>query len=70
MAMPSAERVRKHRVSLREAGMRPVQIWVPDTRRENFAIECKRQSLLLKNDPLELDSQNWLQSVADHQGWQ
>ncbi|MDD5029361.1 MAG: antitoxin MazE family protein [Rhodoferax sp.] len=50
--------------------MRPVQIWVPDTRRENFAIECKRQSLLLKNDPLELDSQNWLQSVADHQGWQ
>ena len=28
------ERVQKHRAGLRKAGMRPVQIWVPDTRRE------------------------------------
>ena len=70
MATPSAERVRKHRGGLRAAGMRPVQIWVPDTRRENFALECKRQSLLLKNDPHELDTQNWLQAVADIEGWQ
>lgn len=26
------------------AGLRPVQIWVPDTKRADFAQECKRQS--------------------------
>lgn len=26
-------RVQKHRVALRVAGLRPVQIWIPDTRR-------------------------------------
>jgi hypothetical protein len=50
--------------------MRPVQIWVLDTRREGFALECKRQSLLLRGDPLEVDSQNWVRAVADTTGWQ
>ena len=27
-------------------GMRPIQIWVPDTRLPSFATESKRQSLL------------------------
>ena len=67
---PATQRVQKHREGLRAAGMRPVQIWVPDTRRESFALECKRQSLLLKNDPHELEMQQWVQTVADTQGWQ
>lgn len=29
------------------AGLRPVQIWVPDTRRPDFAEECRRQSRLV-----------------------
>ena len=44
--MPSRtlnERVRKHRDALRAQGLRPVQIWVPDTRVEGFAEECARQ---------------------------
>lgn len=45
--MPSSvsERVRRRRDALRAAGLRPVQIWVPDTRRPGFAEECRRQSL-------------------------
>ena len=39
-------RVQKHRTSLRSMGMRPIQIWVPDTRLASFATESKRQSLL------------------------
>lgn len=39
-------RVQKHRNALRMAGLRPVQIWVPDTRRPGFAEECRRQSRL------------------------
>lgn len=45
-AMPSINvnlRVQKHRDLLRQAGLRPVQIWVPDTRWPNFAEECRRQ---------------------------
>jgi hypothetical protein len=30
------ERVRKHRESLRARGLRPIQIWVPDTRKPGF----------------------------------
>ena len=37
------ERVQKHRDALRAQGLRPVQIWIPDTRAEGFAEECARQ---------------------------
>ena len=50
MSTPTAERVKKHRQALRAAGLRPVQIWVPDTRRAGFAAECRRQSLRLASD--------------------
>ena len=37
------ERVQKRRAALREAGLRPVQIWVADARRPGFSEECRRQ---------------------------
>lgn len=69
MATSTAQRVQKHRESLRAAGMRPVQIWVPDTRREGFAQECKRQSLLLRDGAHEAETHHWLDAVADTEGW-
>lgn len=69
MAAATSERVQKHRTALREAGLRPVQIWVPDTRREGFANECRRQSLLLQSDTQERDSADWLAPVADAEDW-
>jgi hypothetical protein len=44
MASSVSERVQRRRDALRAAGLRPVQIWVPDTRRPGFAEECRRQS--------------------------
>ena len=41
------ERVRKRRDALRAAGLRPIQIWVPDTRRAGFAEECRRQARIV-----------------------
>lgn len=70
MATATAERVQKHRAALRESGLRPVQIWVPDTRRAGFAEQCRRQSMLLHNDIQERESTDWLDAVADRQGWQ
>jgi hypothetical protein len=31
---------------MRQAGLRPIQIWVPDTRKPGFAEECRRQGQL------------------------
>jgi hypothetical protein len=47
MPTPVSERVQKRRNTMRAAGLRPVQIWVPDTRRPGFAAECRRQSALV-----------------------
>ena len=69
MTASVSQRVQKHRDGLRAAGLRPVQIWVPDTRREDFAKECRRQSRLLKKDPLEVETLEWLEAVADDKGW-
>lgn len=69
MATTSA-RVQKHRAALRDAGLRPLQIWVPDTRRPGFAEECRRQSLLLQGDAHEQEMIDWLEASANHEGWQ
>ena len=42
-----ATRVREHRQRQRMAGLRLVQIWVPDTRRPDFAEECRRQGQIV-----------------------
>ena len=70
MRPSTSERVQKHRMALRAAGLRPVQIWVPDTRQPGFAEECRRQSLALQSDPQEHDILHWLEAAADRQGWQ
>ncbi|MCJ2096079.1 antitoxin MazE family protein [Methylobacterium sp. J-072] len=44
MPAPIRQRVQKRRDALRAAGLRPIQIWVPDTRRPGFAEECRRQA--------------------------
>lgn len=70
MRTNTSERVQKHRAALRASGLRPVQIWVPDTRRAGFAEECRRQSLLLQGDAHERDTADWLDVAADREGWQ
>lgn len=65
------ERVQSHRNRLRASGLRPVQIWVPDTRRPNFAEECRRQSLLAaESDKADKEMQGFMdEALADVDGW-
>jgi len=70
MRATTSERVQKHRTALRASGLRPLQIWVPDTRSAGFAEECRRQSMSLRDDVQEQGTMNWLQNAADAQGWQ
>jgi len=70
MGSSTLERVQKHRAALRAEGLRPVQIWVPDTRRPGFAEECRRQSRALRGDKLEQETLDWLAAAADTSGWE
>ena len=64
-------RVQKHRDAQRMAGLRLVQIWVPDTRRPDFAAECRRQSrLAAQADMADTDMQHFMDAaLADVDGW-
>lgn len=73
MTTSTAECVQKHQLALRAAGLRPVQIWVPDTRQPGFAAECRRQSLSLVTDAAAKADEEALHAlldrVADTDGW-
>jgi hypothetical protein len=69
MGIDVTNRVRKHRESLRLAGMKPIQIWIPDTRTESFRKKCERESLSLVADPQEAETLAWIAEVADTDGW-
>ena len=72
MRTHAAARVQKHRTALRASGLRPVQIWVPDTRAPGFAEECRRQSLIAAaTDHLDTDLQAFMDAaLEDIEGWQ
>ena len=66
-----AARVRRRRDKLRAAGLRPVQIWVPDARAAGFAEECARQARLIREaDTPEsrAEDEAWFE-VSDKAGW-
>lgn len=64
-------RVQKHRNSLRSAGLRPVQIWVPDTRKPGFSEECARQSSVVAQSDSTDQAIDYLlnESARDIDGW-
>ncbi len=62
--------MQRRRDKLKAAGLRPVQIWVPDTRAPGFAQECARQARMIQaaegqGDP---DHDAWF-DTTDVSGW-
>ena len=57
-------KVKSHREKLRAQGLRPIQIWVPDTRAPGFAEEVRRQCLLANASPHAKDDQDFIDSVS------
>jgi hypothetical protein len=68
---PIKVRVQKHRESLRRSGLRPIQIWVPDTHKPDFAEECRRQCRLAnKADQKDSKLELFLEAAAlSVEGW-
>ena len=53
---------------LRAAGLRPVQIWVPDVRTPTLGREAKRQSLLAARHAGESEALAFIEDAADTGG--
>jgi len=62
---PSRLKVREHRQRLRQQGLRPIQIWVPDVRAPAFRSEAHRQSLAVAASAHARDDQAFIDAIAD-----
>ncbi len=60
----SREKVAAHRKRLRDQGLRPIQIWVPDTRSPEFAAEAHRQSAAIAASPSEAEDQAFIDAIS------
>ena len=58
------DKVRRHRERMRANGLRPVQVWVPDTRTERFRKEAHRQSLAVARSAHERADQEFIDAVS------
>ncbi len=60
----SREKVRAHRKRLREMGLRPIQLWVPDMRSPAFVREARRQSLAVAKSLHAVDDQEFIDAIS------
>jgi hypothetical protein len=60
----SRDKVRAHRKRLRQQGLRPIQIWVPDMRSPAFSAEAHRQSLAVAKSPRAKEDQDFIDAVS------
>ena len=61
----SRDKVRAHRERLRERGLRPIQVWVPDIRSPQFASEAHRQSLRVGDPDVDRHEQGFVDAISD-----
>ncbi len=61
----SRDRVRTYRQRMRARGLRPIQIWVPDTRTVAFRTEAHRQSLAVAQSALAHEDQDFIDAISD-----
>jgi hypothetical protein len=61
---PSRVKVREHRERLRQQGLRPIQIWVPDVRAPAFRSEAHRQSLAVAASSTAREDQAYIDAVS------
>ena len=50
---------------MRRQGLRPIELWVADTRSPDFAAEAHRQSLLAARSPHAEEDQAFVDSISD-----
>ncbi|OFX03027.1 MAG: homoserine O-succinyltransferase [Alphaproteobacteria bacterium RIFCSPHIGHO2_12_FULL_66_14] len=58
-------KVREHRERLRQQGLRPIQIWVPDTGAPAFRSEARRQSVAVAASSWAAEDQAFIDALAE-----
>jgi len=61
----SRDKVRAHRARLRQLGMRPVQIWVPDVRSDAFRAAAHDQSAAVARSGGRETIKAFVDSISD-----
>lgn len=61
----TSDKVRQHRDRLRAQGLRPLQVWVPDTRVPGFAEEARRQSLAVAGSAHAEADQAFIDAIGE-----
>ncbi len=61
----SRDKVRAHRKRLRQQGLRPIQIWVPDMRSPAFVREAHRQSLAVAKSSQANRDQEFINAISE-----
>ena len=64
-AKPTRLKVQEHRARLRAAGLRPIQIWVPDVRASSFRAEAHRQSTAVAASAQAGEDQAFIDAASD-----
>jgi len=62
--MTSRQKVQAHRERLRAQGLRPIQVWVPDTRSPRFAAEASRQSRRVASSRYAAKDQAFIDAIS------
>ncbi|HLF10198.1 MAG TPA: antitoxin MazE family protein [Gammaproteobacteria bacterium] len=61
----SRDKVRAHRERLRQQGLRPLQIWVPDVRSPSFKKQAHRQSLAVARSSHADADQDFVDAISE-----
>lgn len=65
--LATRDKMRRYRARMRARGLRPIQVWVPDTRGSRFAAEARRQSLAVAHSADENKDQAFIDDISDNQ---
>ncbi|WP_166983899.1 antitoxin MazE family protein [Paramicrobacterium fandaimingii] len=58
------DRVGAHRERMKAQGFRLIQMWVPDVRSEEFAVEARRQSQSVAEAERHSDDQEFIEAIS------
>ncbi len=63
------DKFKRYRLGKQAKGMKLLRLWVPDPTAAGFAQEAHRQAALLRGASEETEALDFIEAVADTEGW-
>ena len=64
------DKFRRLRADRKARGLKLLRIWVPDPQAPGFSEEAQRQVALLRGVPEELEALDFIEAIANTNGWE